>query len=121
MPGAIPADHVHAHALGDTCHLAPDAAKPDHPKRFAEKLHPFVWRPDAAAHLAIHAREVARTGPEQRDAMLGHRRIAITLDDVNLDATLIELPHVHVACGSCAEENNMVELRALLHQRGGHI
>src|SRR5262245_60878917 len=113
MLGAVPADHVHAHALGDARHLAPDAAKPDHAKRFSEKLHPFVRRPDATAHLAIHAREVPRAGPEQRDGMLGHRRIAVTFDDMNLDAAFVELPYVHVACGSCAEENDMFELRAL--------
>src|ERR1043166_9556759 len=114
MLGAIPADHVHAHAFADTRYLASNAAKPDHAKRLAEELHAFVWRPDAAAHLAIHVREVTRAGPQQRDGMLGHRRIAIAFDDVNFDAAFVELAHVHVAGGSRAEENDVFELRTLL-------
>ena len=97
MLGAIPADHLHAHALADARHLAADAAKPDHAQRLAEKLHAFVRRPDAGAHLAVHARDVAAGRDHQRDRMLGHRGVAIALDDVHLDAAVLQFADIHVA------------------------
>ena len=119
--GAIPADHVHSHAFADARHLAADAAEADHAQRFAEELHAFVRCPYAAAHLAIHAREIARAGPQQRDGVLGDRGVTVALDDVHLDAALIELTDIHVARRPGAEENDVLEFRALRHQRRRHV
>ena len=85
-PGAVPGDHLHAHALGDARHLGADAAEPDDAERLAEHLHAFERLPGAGADVAVHAREVAAGGHHQRDGLLGHRGVAVALDGVDLDA-----------------------------------
>ena len=82
--GAIPADNVHSHAFADARDFAADTAEPDHPQRLAKKLHSFMRCPDSATHLSIHACEIAGTGPQQRNRMLGNRGVSVTLNDVNL-------------------------------------
>src|SRR5262249_61786126 len=77
-------------------------------------------RPNAAAHLSIHAREVARACPQQRDAMLGHCRVAVTFDDMHLAAMVIQFADIHIACRPRAEKNYVFELRTLLHERARH-
>src|SRR5262245_5901748 len=121
MPGAVPANHLHAHSLADARHLASDAAQADHAQCLAEKLNSFMRCPNAATDLAIHARKIARASPQQRYCMLRHCRIAVALDDMHLDPTVIELSDIHVACRSCAQENDMFELRALRYQRSRHV
>ena len=118
---AVPADHLHAHAFADARDLAADAAEPDHAQRLAEQLHALVRRPDAGAHLAVHARDVARGGHHQRDRVLGHRGVAVALDDVHLDAARFQFADIHVARGSGAEEHDVLELLALRHQFGRHV
>ena len=114
---AVPADHLHADALADARDLAADAAEADDAERLAEQLHAFVRRPGAAAHLAVHARDVARRGEHQRDRVLGDRGVAIALDGVHGDAALFQLGDVHVARRAGAEEHDVLELRALRDQR----
>ena len=88
----------------------PMPPSPITPKRLAKKLHAFMRCPDPAAHLSIHAREIAGTGPQQRNRMLGDRGVSVTLDDVHLDATLIQLADIHVAGRPGAEEDDVLEL-----------
>ena len=116
---AVPADHVHAHAFADARHFAADAAEADDAQRLAEKLHALVRRPGAGAHLAVHAGDVARGRHHQRDRVLGHRGVAIALDDVHLDAARLQLVDIHVARGARAEEHDVLELGALRHQLVG--
>ncbi len=107
--------------MRDARHLAADAAEADDAERLAEELHALMRRPGAGAHLAVHAGDVARGGNHQRDRMLGHRGVAVTLDDVHLDAAAFELADIHVARGPGAEEYDVLEFRALRHQLGRHV
>ena len=121
MARAVVSDHLHTDALGDARDLAPDAAEPDHAQRLALELRAFLRRPDAGAHLAVHARHVARCGEQQRDRVLGHRGVAISLDGVHGDAVALEFVDIHVAGGTGAEEYDVLEAAALRHQLGRHV
>ncbi len=118
---AIPADHFHAHAFADACDFAADAAEPDHAQGLAQQLHAFVRGPHAAAHLAVHARDVARGRHHQCNGMLGHRGIAVAFDDVHCDAARLQFADIHVARRTGAEEHDVLEFRALRHQRRRHV
>src|SRR5262249_24552966 len=98
-----------------------NSAESDHPQDFAKKLHAFMWRPDTATDLAIHAREIARARPEQRNGVLGDRGVTVTLDDVDPDAARVEFADVHVAGRPGAKETDVLELETLRHQRRRHV
>src|SRR5665213_279223 len=53
--------------------------------------------------------------------MLGDRGVAVTLDDVNLDAAAFQLADIHVARWSGAEKDDVLEFGALRHQRRRHV
>jgi len=62
----------------------------------------------ASAHFAVHLRQATRGGPHQRDGALGHRGVAVALDQVDLDAEFGELFRIHVAARAGAEEYDML-------------
>src|SRR5262249_10615922 len=84
--GAVPGDHLHADAARNARDLAADAAKPNDAERLVEELHALAWHPQATARVAVHPRQLARTGKHQRDGVLGDCDIAIALDGVHGDA-----------------------------------
>jgi hypothetical protein len=53
--------------------------------------------------------------------MLGYRGIAIAFDDVYLDAARFQFADIHVARRTGAQEHDVLELRALCHQRRRHV
>ena len=118
---AVIGGDAHAEPGAHARHLRADAAEPDHAQRLAVELHALLRRPDAGAHLAVHARDVARGGKHQRDRVLGHRDVAIALDGVHGDAARLELVDIHVARRAGAEEHDVLERLALRHQLGRHV
>ena len=101
----------------DAQNLAPDAAESDHAQRLAEELHALVRNPGAAAHLAIHARDIAARREQERNRVLGNRRIAVIPDGVDFDAARRHVGKTHVARRSGAEKDDMLERGAALDQR----
>ena len=85
---AVIGDDLHAEALGHARHFGADAAEADDAERLAEQLDTLLRRPLAAAHVAVHARNVACGRKHQRDRVLGDGRVAVALDDVDGDAAL---------------------------------
>jgi len=69
----------------------------------------------------VHAGEIAARRHHQRDALLGHRRVAVALDGVDLDAERLDLRHGHVARSTGAEKDDVLEVLALPHQIGRHV
>lgn len=116
FPGAwraVPGDHLHSDSRGDARDLAPNAAEADNAERLAEQLHALGRLPRAGAHLAIHPRNLARTGEQQRDRVLRHRRVAVALDRVHRDPELAQSGDVHIARRAGAQEHDMFEIAAL--------
>ena len=58
--GAVPGDHLHAHALGDARHLGADAAEPDDAERLAEHLHAFAAAAQVPARMLRSMRARSR-------------------------------------------------------------
>ena len=99
----------------------PMPPSPDHAQGFAQQLHAFMRRPYAAAHFAVHSRDIAGARPHQGDGVLGDRSITVTFDDMHLDAAFIEFVDIHVTRRPCAQENDVLELRTLGDKRCRHV
>ncbi len=114
---AVVGDHLQADALGDARHFAADAAQPHHAQRLALKLHALHRPPAAAAHDAVHGRDVAGRGEDQAHRMLGDRGVAVAADGRDLDAEPFRRREVDEARGPRAEEDDVLQPGAAL-QRG---
>ena len=99
----------------------PMPPEPDQAERLAVELHAFERLPHARAHCAVHAREPAAAGEDQRHGVLGDRNVAIALDGVHGDAEAGQRRNVHVARGAGAEKNDVLELAAFGHDLGRHV
>ena len=108
----VPGDHAHAAALCDARDFRGDAAKADQAQRLAGQLHAVLAQPVAGAHFAVHPADAARRRPHQRDGAFGHRRVAIALDQMDLDAEFGEFFRVHVAACAGAEKHDVLQAGA---------
>ena len=118
---AVPGDHPHARAHRDPRHLGGDAAEAEQAERLAGEFHALGADPFAAPHAAVHDRQSARRRPHQGDGVLGHRGVAIALDDVHGDAVLGEFLGMHVAARAGAEKDDVLQAGAAPHDFGRHL
>ena len=102
----------------DPRHFRGDAAIADQAERLAGELHAVVAQPVAGADPAVHLGKAARALPHQRDGAFGHRRIAIALDQVNLDADIGQLLRIHVAARAGAEKHHVLQPGAFFGDPG---
>ena len=112
----VPGDHLHAAAERDARDFRGDAAEADQAERLAGQLHAVLAQPVAGAHLAVHLGDAARRRPHQRDRAFGDRRVAIALDQMNVDAEFGEFLRVHVAARAGAEKHDVLQPGALSSQ-----
>ena len=95
--------------------------KPSRPSVLPVSSHALGADPLAAPHAAVHDRQPARRGPHQGDRVLGHRGVAVALDDVHGDAVLGQFLGVHVAARAGAEEDDVLQAGAAPHHLGRHL
>ena len=95
--------------------------KPSRPSVLPVSCMPSVRTHSPRAHAAVHDRQSARRGPHQGDRVLGHRRVAVALDDVHGDAELGQFLGVHVAARAGAEEDDVLQAGAAPHHLGRHL
>jgi hypothetical protein len=121
-PGrAVPGQHAHPDPVAQPRHLGGDAPEAHQPHRLAGELQAFAPGPLAAADGAVHHRGLAGGVPHQGEGHLGHGRVAVALDGVDLDAEVGQLLRVHVRARAGAEEDDVLQVCAFPHDVGREV